>query len=127
MATGFKNNKSSTKGIRFPNDLIHDIDASVEREKADNPGANFSAWVLDACERKLKGGVSPVQEEIAPARGVLTPKKMKFADCLMKGLTQREAAILAGYSEKTARIKGCRLAKDPCVIAYMENKAVTAK
>lgn len=55
MATGNKNNKSSFKGIRFPYELIDDIDASVEREKADNPGANFSAWVLDACGRKLKG------------------------------------------------------------------------
>ena len=54
MATGNKNGKSSYKGIRFPNELIEEIDASVEREKADNSGANFSAWVLDACGRKLK-------------------------------------------------------------------------
>ncbi|TKU44566.1 YlcI/YnfO family protein [Citrobacter sp. wls714] len=54
MATGNKNNKSSRVGIRFPYDLIEEIDASVEREKADNAGANFSAWVLDACGRKLK-------------------------------------------------------------------------
>ncbi|KAF0662611.1 hypothetical protein L244_29300, partial [Salmonella enterica subsp. enterica serovar Worthington str. BCH-3194] len=40
--------------IRFPHDLIEEIDASVERDKADNAGANFSAWVLDACGRKLK-------------------------------------------------------------------------
>ncbi|ALX93932.1 hypothetical protein AV650_10365 [Serratia fonticola] len=54
MATGNKNGKSTYKGIRFPNELIDDIDASVEREKPDNPSANFSAWVLDACGRKLK-------------------------------------------------------------------------
>ena len=54
MATGNKNNKSSRVGIRFPYDLIEEIDASVEREKADNAGAKFSAWVLDACGRKLK-------------------------------------------------------------------------
>ncbi|EOW2413013.1 TPA: DUF3950 domain-containing protein [Yersinia enterocolitica] len=54
MATGFKNNRSTTKGIRFPHELIDEIDASVEREKEDNPGANFSSWVLDACGRKLK-------------------------------------------------------------------------
>lgn len=54
MATGFKNNRSTTKGIRFPHELIEEIDASVEREKPENPGVNFSSWVLDACGRKLK-------------------------------------------------------------------------
>ncbi|CAI0831993.1 YlcI/YnfO family protein [Serratia fonticola] len=54
MATGHKNNKSSYKGIRFPYELIEEIDASVEREKEEIPTANFSAWVLDACGRKLK-------------------------------------------------------------------------
>ncbi|MEJ5073425.1 YlcI/YnfO family protein [Enterobacter ludwigii] len=54
MATGNKNSRSSYKGIRFPNELIDAIDDSVEREKPENPGANFSAWVLDACGRKLK-------------------------------------------------------------------------
>lgn len=53
MATGFKNNRSTTKGIRFPHELIESIDASVEREKEENPLSNFSAWVLDACGRKL--------------------------------------------------------------------------
>ncbi|MFZ4217840.1 YlcI/YnfO family protein [Enterobacter ludwigii] len=54
MATGDVNNKSAKKHIRFPHEVIEEIDARVEREKADNPGANFSAWVLDACGRKLK-------------------------------------------------------------------------
>ncbi|EMN9737293.1 YlcI/YnfO family protein [Klebsiella pneumoniae] len=54
MATGHRNNKSAYKGIRFPYELVEEIDASVEREKAENSGANFSAWVLDACGRKLK-------------------------------------------------------------------------
>ncbi|UAN54438.1 DUF3950 domain-containing protein [Serratia sp. JSRIV002] len=54
MATKNVNNKSSLKGIRFPHELIEEIDVSVEREKPENPSANFSAWVLDACGRKLK-------------------------------------------------------------------------
>ena len=54
MATKSVNAKSATKKIRFPHDLIGEIDASVEREKANNSAANFSAWVLDACGRKLK-------------------------------------------------------------------------
>lgn len=54
MATGFKNNKSTTKGIRFPYELVEEINASVERERVENSGTNFSSWVLDACGRKLK-------------------------------------------------------------------------
>nr|WP_261426839.1 YlcI/YnfO family protein [Serratia marcescens] len=54
MATGNTNNKSDKKAIRFPHELIADIEASVEREKEENSGANFSSWVLDACGRKLK-------------------------------------------------------------------------
>lgn len=54
MATKSINAKSAQKKIRFPHEIIDEIDASVEREKVANPGANFSAWVLDACGRKLK-------------------------------------------------------------------------
>ncbi|HDY8465464.1 TPA: DUF3950 domain-containing protein [Klebsiella pneumoniae] len=54
MATKSVNAKSATKKIRFPHDLIEEIDASIERDKAENPNSNFSAWVLDACGRKLK-------------------------------------------------------------------------
>lgn len=54
MATGHRNNKSAYKGIRFPYDLVESIDACLEREREENPNANFSAWVLDACGRKLK-------------------------------------------------------------------------
>ncbi|WJM82902.1 YlcI/YnfO family protein [Pectobacterium brasiliense] len=63
MATGHKNNKSLYKGIRFPHDLIEEIDASVEREKEDNPASNFSAWVLDACGRKLKADLRKKSKE----------------------------------------------------------------
>ncbi|EAA7390517.1 DUF3950 domain-containing protein [Salmonella enterica subsp. enterica] len=54
MATKSINAKSAQKKIRFPHEIIEEIDASVEREKTTNSGANFSAWVLDACGRKLK-------------------------------------------------------------------------
>lgn len=54
MATGYKNNKSFTKGIRFPHEVIEEIEASIEREKTEKPEASFSSWVLDACGRKLK-------------------------------------------------------------------------
>lgn len=47
----------------------------------------------------------------------LTDKKRRFADALQSGATKREAAIAAGYSEKTASQAGSKLAKDPDVIA----------
>lgn len=54
MATRAINNKSATKGIRFPHEIIEEIELCLAQEKIENPNANFSAWVLDACEQKLK-------------------------------------------------------------------------
>ncbi|WP_182967603.1 YlcI/YnfO family protein [Klebsiella sp. WP8-S18-ESBL-06] len=54
MATRAINNKSATKGIRFPHEMIELIESCIEREKNSNQSANFSAWVLDACEQKIK-------------------------------------------------------------------------
>ncbi|WP_249820410.1 terminase small subunit, partial [Escherichia coli] len=44
---------------------------------------------------------------------VLTTQKRKFALALMSGKNKTASAIAAGYSAKTARIKGSQLAKDP--------------
>ena len=41
MPTGSKNKRSTTKGIRFPHELIEEINASVAQQK------------VDACNRKL--------------------------------------------------------------------------
>ncbi|EGZ0379478.1 terminase small subunit [Escherichia coli] len=54
----------------------------------------------------------------------LTTKKKRFADALSKGTNPTEAAIHAGYSEKTARVKGWQLSNDPEVKKYL--KAVTS-
>ncbi|MEY0765087.1 YlcI/YnfO family protein [Providencia huaxiensis] len=48
MATGHKNNKSQYKGIRFPLELIEEINSCVELENS-----SFSSWVIDACKMKL--------------------------------------------------------------------------
>ncbi|EEX2893645.1 TPA: terminase small subunit [Escherichia coli] len=53
----------------------------------------------------------------------LTTKKKRFADALSRGANPTEAAIHAGYSEKTARVKGWQLSNDPEVKKYL--KAVT--
>ncbi len=52
----------------------------------------------------------------------LTDKKRRFADALQSGATNREAAIAAGYSEKTASQAGSKLARDPDVIAAIGRK-----
>ena len=49
----------------------------------------------------------------------LTGKKLAFAKALHAGKSNREAAIQAGYSAKTASAAGSRLAKDPAVKTYL--------
>ncbi|QIU89327.1 terminase small subunit [Yokenella regensburgei] len=53
---------------------------------------------------------------------MLTAQKRKFALALMSGMSRKDAAIKAGYSEKSARSKGSQLANDPEVIAFIERK-----
>lgn len=111
--------KAILKGVRFPPDILAKIESRIEEE---NAGGNFSSWVLEACKHRLEpqSQICLTQPPAAPpVRGELTRQKKKFADFLMKGLNQTQAAILAGYSEKTARSKGSQLAKEPCVLAYM--------
>lgn len=50
----------------------------------------------------------------------LTAKKKLFADAILAGKSQTDAAIEAGYSAKTATAAASRLVnKDPDVIAYL--------
>lgn len=57
----------------------------------------------------------------------LTEKKRKFAAALKSGASNKDAAIAAGYSEKSASQAGSRLAIDPDVIAEMERKEAVQK
>lgn len=52
----------------------------------------------------------------------LTDKKKLFADHYLVLLNATEAAIKAGYSEKTAYSQGSRLLKDVDIHAYIEEK-----
>jgi|SRR5690625_315817 len=52
----------------------------------------------------------------------MTDRKRRFAAALRAGASNKEAAIAAGYSEKTASASGSRLAKDPDVIKEVERK-----
>ncbi|QMV50951.1 terminase small subunit [Ewingella americana] len=53
---------------------------------------------------------------------MLTTQKRKFAIALVSGMSQKDAAIKAGYSSKSARSKGSQLANDPEVIAFIKRK-----
>ena len=50
----------------------------------------------------------------------LTGKKKAFADAVLAGKSNKDAAVAAGYSEKTASAAGSRLVKDPDVKAYLD-------
>ncbi|MGO4304204.1 terminase small subunit [Cupriavidus sp. RAF12] len=52
----------------------------------------------------------------------LTGKKQKFAEAKGKGMSNKDAAIAAGYSAASAAAAGSRLAKDPDVLAYLDRK-----
>ena len=53
---------------------------------------------------------------------MLTTQKRKFALALMSGKNKTASALAAGYSAKTARVKGSQLAKDPEVLAFIARK-----
>jgi phage terminase small subunit len=49
----------------------------------------------------------------------LTLKQRAFVDAVLAGKSNREAAVMAGYSAKTASAAGARLAKLPDVLAII--------
>lgn len=53
----------------------------------------------------------------------LTGKKQKFAEAKGKGMSNKDAAIAAGYSAASAAAAGSRLAKDLDVLAALDRKA----
>lgn len=50
----------------------------------------------------------------------LSEKMKKFAQAVVGGLSNKEAAISAGYAEKTASQAGSKLRKDPEIIVHIE-------
>jgi phage terminase small subunit len=53
---------------------------------------------------------------------MLTEKQQRFADEYLKDLNRTQAAIRAGYSEKTAQEQGSRLLSNVMVQEYLERK-----
>jgi phage terminase small subunit len=56
----------------------------------------------------------------------LTGNKRAFADAVLAGLSNKEAAVHAGYSAKTAGPAGSRLARDKDVVAYIDRRKKAA-
>jgi phage terminase small subunit len=56
----------------------------------------------------------------------LTGKKRAFADAVLAGFSNKEAAIRAGYSAATAAQAGARLVKDKDVAAHLAANKKTA-
>lgn len=57
----------------------------------------------------------------------LTGKQQAFADAVLAGSSNKEAAIAAGYSAKTASPAGSRLVKDKSVAKYLAANGWTAQ
>jgi len=57
----------------------------------------------------------------------LTGKKRLFADAVIAGKSNKDAAIAAGYSAKTASAAGSRLVKDPEVAKYLRERKKTGR
>ncbi|MCS5452507.1 terminase small subunit [Enterobacter huaxiensis] len=51
---------------------------------------------------------------------MMNDAKRIFAQHISQGLTQKDAALAAGYSELSAATIGCRLSKDPDVLKYLK-------
>jgi phage terminase small subunit len=58
---------------------------------------------------------------------MLTDRKKAFADAVLRGLSQKDAAVAIGLSEKTAKQAGSRMAKDPDVVDYLKRARKVAR
>ena len=49
MSTKNRTRRTTTRNIRFPNQMIEQINIALEQKRS----GNFSAWVIEACRRRL--------------------------------------------------------------------------
>ena len=49
MSTKNQNPQNNNRNIRFPNQMIEQINIALEQKGS----RNFSAWVIEACRRRL--------------------------------------------------------------------------
>lgn len=61
-----------------------------------------------------------MSQEVKPKNPRLSPKHRKFVASILKGKTEAQAAIDAGYGKGGAHVTGCRLLKNAKIIAALE-------
>jgi phage terminase small subunit len=61
-----------------------------------------------------------METDLEVAMKELTPKQARFVAEYLKDLNAKQAAIRAGYSEKTAEVQGCRLLRNVQVAQAVE-------
>ena len=49
MSTKNRTRRTTTRNIHFPNQMIEQINIALEQKRS----GNFSAWVIEACRRRL--------------------------------------------------------------------------
>ncbi|RLL17996.1 terminase small subunit [Acinetobacter chengduensis] len=57
----------------------------------------------------------------------LTAKMKAFAQAIVDGMSKKDAAISAGYPEKSAMQQGSKLSKNPEIIAYIDQYSAAKK
>ena len=50
MSTKNRTHRTTTRNIRFPNQMIEQINIALEQKGS----GNFSAWVIEACRREQR-------------------------------------------------------------------------
>ncbi|MCV5761625.1 YlcI/YnfO family protein, partial [Escherichia coli] len=54
MSSKNRTRRTTTRNIRFPNHMIEQINSALEHKGS----GNFSAWVIEACRRRLAAETS---------------------------------------------------------------------
>ncbi|ELX1812334.1 DUF3950 domain-containing protein [Escherichia coli] len=54
MSSKNRTRRTTTRNIRFPNHMIEQINSALEHKGS----GNFSAWVIEACRRRLASETS---------------------------------------------------------------------
>ena len=50
MSTKNRTRRTTTRNIRFPNQMIEQINIALEQKRS----GNFSTWVIEACRRRQR-------------------------------------------------------------------------
>ena len=80
MSTKNRTRRTTTRNIRFPNQMIEQINIALEQKGS----GNFSAWVIEACRRRLTSkkraytSIKKVMKNEHPRSSLRTGRYCKF-------------------------------------------------